>query len=159
VEAKKPTEYSAEELTRAARRLDMALSEWHGELSGRMALGTPELMALAHLSMDGPLGPSELARHLHMTTGAMTALLDRLAERGHIVREPHPADRRRVVVRLTAHAREEAAVQVRPMSAEVRDLAECLTPEERRTVGRFIDDMVAIVLSSAGEPSRAGKTP
>jgi DNA-binding MarR family transcriptional regulator len=124
-----------------------------------MTLGTPELMALAHLSMDGPLGPSELARHLRMTTGAMTALLDRLAEHGHIVREPHPVDRRRVVVRLTPHAREEAAVQVRPMSAEIRELAGRLTAEERRTVGRFIDDMVAILLSSAGQPSRVEKTP
>lgn len=153
------TEYSAEELVRAARRLDMAFSEWHGELSGRMALGTPELMTLAHLSMDGPLGPSELARHLHMTTGAMTALLDRLAERGHIVREPHAADRRRVVVKLTPYAREEAAEQVRPMSAEIRELAGRLTPEERRTVGHFIDDMVAIVLCSAGKPAAEDKTP
>ena len=39
-----------EELMRAVRRLDMALAEWHGDLSARMEMSTPELMALAHLA-------------------------------------------------------------------------------------------------------------
>lgn len=142
-----------EELMRAVRRLDMALAEWHGELSGQMEMGTPELMALAHLSMVDSLGPSELARRLRITTGAMTALLDRLAERGHVLREPHPSDRRRVVVRLTSHAREEAVGHVRPMSDEVRRLAERLSPDERRTVGSFIEELAAIISRSARQSS------
>jgi DNA-binding MarR family transcriptional regulator len=135
----------------------MALSDWHGELSGRMALGAPEVMALAHLSMVGEMGPSELSQRLRMTTGAMTALLDRLAARGHIVREPHPDDRRRVVVRLTPHARVEALAQVRPMSDEIRSLGERLSPDERRTVGHFIDELTAIVSRSASDPPSSRK--
>ncbi len=149
------TEYSAEELASAARRLDMALSEWHGELSERMEMGTPELMALARLAMDDSLGPSELAHSLHITTGAMTALLDRLAERGHVVREAHPSDRRRVALRLTPAARDAARAHLRPMVAEIRDLAQQLSPDERRTVGRFVDDLTAIVLRHAGGPARS----
>jgi DNA-binding MarR family transcriptional regulator len=149
--AEAPAERSADELAWAVRRLDIALSEWHGELTGRMALGAPELMALDHLSMAGEMGPSELSQRLRMTTGAMTALLDRLAARGHIVREPHPDDRRRVVVRLTPHARVEALAHVRPMSDEIRHLGEHLSPDERRAVGHFIDELTAIVSRSAGE--------
>lgn len=145
------SEHTADELAWAIRRLDIALSEWHGELSARMTMGTPELMALAYLSMVEAMGPSELAQRLHMTTGAMTALLDRLAERGHVVREPHPFDRRRVVVRLTTHARQETLTHVRPMSDEIRHLAERLPAEERRTVARFIDELTAIVSRSSGE--------
>ena len=78
-----PTDYSADELAKATRRLDMALADWHGELSERMEMGSAELMVLARLAMDDTIGPSELAHSLHVTTGAMTALLDRLAERGH----------------------------------------------------------------------------
>lgn len=138
-----------EELMRAVRRLDMALAEWHGDLSARMEMSTPELMALAHLAMVDALGPSELARRLRMTTGAMTALLDRLSERGHVLREPHPSDRRRVVVRLTPQAREEAVSHVRPTSDEVRRLTERLSPDERRTVGSFIEELAAIVSRGA----------
>lgn len=147
-----PIDYSAFDLTKAARRLDMALAEWHGELSERMEMGASEILAVAHLASDNELGPSELAQRLRITTGATTALLDRLAARGHLVRERHPSDRRKVVLRLTPRAHEEALRQVRPMAAEIADLAARLSPAERRTVGRFLDDLSAIVRRQADAP-------
>jgi DNA-binding MarR family transcriptional regulator len=147
-----PSAYSSFDLTKAARQLDMALAEWHGELSERMGMGPSELLALANLASDDDLGPSELAHRLHITTGATTALLDRLAARGHVVRERHPSDRRKVVLRLTPRAHEDALLQVRPMSAEITDLAARLSPDERRTVGRFLDDLSAMVRRHAGGP-------
>jgi len=143
---RRPAEqYTAEYLTRATRTLDLALSEWHGELAAQMRMGTGESLVLAHLAVDERQGPSELARGLHVTTGAMTALLDRLVERGHLVREPHPSDRRRVALRLTASAHEAARAHVRPMAAEITELAGRLSPEERTTVGRFLDELAVIV--------------
>ena len=46
--------------------------------------------------------PSEMARSSLITTGAMTSRLDRLERSGLIRRIPDPADRRGVLVRLTA---------------------------------------------------------
>jgi DNA-binding MarR family transcriptional regulator len=46
--------------------------------------------------------PSEMARASLITTGAMTSRLDRLEQSGLIRRLPDPADRRGVLVRLTA---------------------------------------------------------
>jgi DNA-binding MarR family transcriptional regulator len=144
-------DYSAEEVSRAIRRLDMALSEMHSEMATGLSMGTAELMALAHLAMDGPLGPGELALRLHLTTGAVTALLDRLAERGHIVREAHRADRRRVVVRLTTQARADALKQLRPMTFEILALTTQLTADDRQTVGRFLDALATIVGRYTGQ--------
>jgi DNA-binding MarR family transcriptional regulator len=145
-------EYTAAELTRATRRLDMALAEWHGELSERMGMGTSEVLALARLAMDDSQGPSELARSLHMTTGAMTSVLDRLAERGHIERKQHAFDRRKVALRLTPSAHKEAQSQLRPMIAEIMELAENLSPADRAIVGHFIDALAMIVHRAAGLP-------
>jgi DNA-binding MarR family transcriptional regulator len=133
------------EVSRATRRLDMALAGMHLEMSGRMEMTSAELLAVAYLGMEGGLGPTELARRLHMRTGAVTALLDRLEERGHIAREPHPSDRRKLVVRLTKHGRDEAMAHLRPMMAEVLELSRRLSADDRRTVGRFIDDMAEMV--------------
>jgi DNA-binding MarR family transcriptional regulator len=152
VRAEEHDEYTAAELSRATRRLDMALAEWHGELGQRMNMGTSEILALARLAMDDSQGPSELARSLHMTTGAMTAVLDRLAERGHIEREQHPSDRRKVALRLTSSAHEAARAQVRPMVAQITELAARLSPTERAVVGRFLDDLTALVHRAAGLP-------
>ena len=143
-------QYSPDEVARATRRLDMALAEWHGEVAQRLGMGLSEALVLARLAMDGSQGPSELARRLHLTTGAMTAVLDRLAERGHVVREPHAADHRKVSLRLTASAHEAARSELGPMVVEIVALGERLSPGERATVGRFLDELTAIVARAAG---------
>jgi DNA-binding MarR family transcriptional regulator len=52
------------------------------------------------------LTPTELARHKMITSGGMTAALDRLEKKGMIVRVPNPHDRRGSLVRLTDLGRE-----------------------------------------------------
>jgi DNA-binding MarR family transcriptional regulator len=47
------------------------------------------------------LTPTELAKHRMMTSGGMTAALDRLERKGLLARVPNPADRRGSLVRLT----------------------------------------------------------
>lgn len=147
-----------EELTQAVRRLDMALSRWHGEAAERLGIDEAELLALARLAMDENQGPADLARSLHMTSGAMTAVLDRLAGHGHLVRAPHPTDRRRVALRLTSGAHAAARAEVHPMAEAMNDLGRRLSPAERAAVGRYLDELIAIVMaaSDASGDSRAG---
>ena len=42
-----------------------------------------------------------------------------LAARGHLVREPHPADCRRLESHVTPHARDEVLRQILPLSADL----------------------------------------
>ena len=49
----------------------------------------------------GPLAPSIIAGRLMITTGSMTSLLDTLERRGLVRRQPHPSDRRQLLVNLT----------------------------------------------------------
>lgn len=49
----------------------------------------------------GPLAPSIIAGRLMVTTGSMTSLLDTLERRGLVRRQPHPSDRRQLLVHLT----------------------------------------------------------
>ena len=97
-------QYTAEEITWATRRLDIAMSRLMVAFSRAVGISVPEMLALEHLDADGSLGPSELARRLQMTTGAVTALVDRLEASGHAARAPHPSDRRRVVITRTQKA-------------------------------------------------------
>lgn len=134
-------DYSAKDVAMAVRRLDLMMSQMHLEMSERLGLSAAELLALAHLSVAGSLGPTELTRLLHMTTGAMTAMLDRLAERDYIVREPHASDRRRIVVRLTREGRDRIFTQVHGMADEVVAISGRLEPDARRAVIRYIEEL------------------
>ena len=143
--------YTAEEITWATRRLDVAMSRLMVAFSRAVGISVPEMLALEHLDADGSLGPSELARRLQMTTGAVTALVDRLETSGHALRAPHPSDRRRVVITRTQKADDDLTEEVAPMAMEILALAETLSDEERQAVGRFLDGFIAIVERTAAE--------
>jgi|SRR6185369_3098402 DNA-binding MarR family transcriptional regulator len=51
--------------------------------------------------LDGEATPGQLGARLGLTTGSVTAMVDRLARLGYVTRSPDPADRRKVVVRPT----------------------------------------------------------
>jgi DNA-binding MarR family transcriptional regulator len=70
----------------------------------RFGLQPGEFDVLATLRRSGPpyaLTPTTLYEATMVTSGAITARLDRLEGSGLISRAPHPADRRGVIVQLT----------------------------------------------------------
>jgi len=142
-------------IAEATRRLDVALAELHVSLGRRLGVSQAELAALTHVAAAGELGPTELARRLDVTTGAITALVDRLSERGHLVREPHPGDRRRLSVHLTPHAVDEVMRHVRPLADDVGALAAAFSDGERAAIARFLDGLIAIVERHAADPPPA----
>ena len=149
------TRYTPEDIAGATRRLDIAMSRLNVALAREIGVSVPELLALEHLSGGSGLGPSELARRLQLTSGSVTALVDRLEASGKVVRAPHPSDRRRVVVRRTAQAAVELNDGVTPLTEEVLALAEGLSEDERAVVGGFLDRFIRIVEQTAEEACAA----
>ncbi|MBZ5738252.1 MarR family winged helix-turn-helix transcriptional regulator [Nocardioides mangrovi] len=111
-------------------------------IARRAGLSESDLVAMEHL-MREPLGPAELARILDVSTAASTGLVDRLAQRGHVRREPHEADRRRTQVEVTASGREEVLAHLLPMFRALDELDRGFTGEERAVVARYLAGVVA----------------
>jgi DNA-binding MarR family transcriptional regulator len=89
-------------------------------LSTRLAaLGlTPaEINALANIPAGAPLKVSELAAAIGSRPSTATSILDRLEQRGHVERTPHPTDRRAVVVSLSPSGRRAARTIHREVTA------------------------------------------
>ena len=68
-----------------------AMSEWAG-------VNATDMECLRLLFLKGIATPSELARHTGLTSGATTAMLDRLEKAGLIERRPNPNDRRGTLI-------------------------------------------------------------
>ena len=68
-----------------------AMSEWAG-------LNVTDMECLRLLFIKGTATPSELARHTGLTSGATTAMLDRLEKAGLLERRPNPDDRRGTLI-------------------------------------------------------------
>ena len=79
-----------------------AMSEWAG-------LNVTDMECLRLLFLKGVATPSELARQTGLTSGATTAMLDRLEKAGLIERRPNPDDRRGTLITPTSSSAEKVA--------------------------------------------------
>ncbi|MGW2742852.1 MarR family transcriptional regulator [Streptomyces sp. NPDC001450] len=70
------------------------------ELARRLGLNVTDLTCFAFVLEAGEelLTAGDLAARAHVTTGAVTGILNRLERAGYVTRRPDPADRRRVRV-------------------------------------------------------------
>ena len=63
-----------------------------------------QLLALHFISAGAPMSLMSLSHALGLRPPATSAMVDRLARAGLVCRRPDPADRRRVLLTVTAHA-------------------------------------------------------
>jgi DNA-binding MarR family transcriptional regulator len=95
---------SAKEITGRIIRLASLFQASYRESFDPLGLNEGDYGVLSPLRRAGApfeLTPTDLARHRMMTSGGMTAAIDRLERKGLVARVPNPADRRGSLVRLT----------------------------------------------------------
>ena len=108
---------------------------------GRHGLGNTDLRFLFYVSATGDaVTPKRAAEYLELSSGAMTNLVDRLIDSGHLDRRPNPDDRRSVII-----SRTEAGKQVSTEIADVyrRSFAEVFAAEQYRGMADALLDFGA----------------
>lgn len=130
-------DWDRSEVLDALRRLLDTSGRVTPALARRADLTHTELSTLEHV-MEEPVGPTELAQRLGVTSAAASGIVDRLVARGHVERRPHPTDRRRTAVVCTASGREELMGHLMPMFVELAAIDASLGPAEREVVLRFL---------------------
>ncbi len=68
------------------------------QIAGQLGRNATDLQCLHLLTLHGPCTAGELARQARLTTGAVTAIVDRLQNAGYVRREPDSGDRRKVII-------------------------------------------------------------
>src|SRR5215204_7571890 len=97
-----------------------------------------DLRCLEILTQNDSVLPSQLALKLGLTTGSVTAMLDRLERLGYVTRSADPSDRRKVVVRITPKAARRATKIYGPIAQEgERDVLSRYTAAELRVLLDF----------------------
>jgi DNA-binding MarR family transcriptional regulator len=135
---------------------DLLLELHHRASRETYRLSQPGFQVLAIIEgAREPLGPSEIAERLLVTTGTMTSLLDTLERRGLIERLPHPDDRRRVLVDITPEGQAIVDELLPSLHARERDViaAALSTPGQRQLLGLLAKiQQAAIEASSFPQP-------
>ncbi|MGO1317258.1 MAG: MarR family winged helix-turn-helix transcriptional regulator [Cellulomonadaceae bacterium] len=132
------------DLLEAVRRFRRSDQEMRRRMAAQMGMNVADMRALqlviAAERSAATVTPTDISVELGVSTAATTKLLDRLTASGHLVREPHPTDRRALTLRATAHAHEERD-RLGPMHAAMADAARAVPVGERATVIGFLEAM------------------
>lgn len=130
-------------IARMARHIDAARRE---ALAAR-DLETWEFDVLAALRAAGApyqLTPTQLQRAGQVASGTMTNRIDKLSRRGFVSREPDPADRRGVQVRLTAAGRRRVDAALPAVTAaDAETIAELSTRKQTQLAG-LLRELLAV---------------
>jgi DNA-binding MarR family transcriptional regulator len=117
-----------------------------------LSVNDTDLAAMEHLMMNGPRTPTDLAHHLGISTAAATVMVDRLTAVGHVHREPHAHDRRKVVVVPTPASVQAAFETLAPMFSGVAQLSE----SDHAVVTKFLSDVIGVFRGAIAAPVRVG---
>jgi DNA-binding MarR family transcriptional regulator len=95
----------SDQMLRALRRVMRAVDLHSRQLAQDYGITGPQALVLRECLGSGGLAAGELARRVSLSQATLTDILNRLEQRGLICRSRSLADRRRVVVDVTAAGR------------------------------------------------------
>ncbi|MFP8944089.1 MarR family winged helix-turn-helix transcriptional regulator [Streptomyces fenghuangensis] len=126
------------------RRMNGEFSRMAHDFAHSQGLHPTDVQALVEIldgERDGPVTPGLLRERLQLTSGAVTACLDRLERAGHIRRTRDSADRRIVHLHYAPRGREVAREYFRPLARATDTVRQRFSDAELRAVVRFLAAM------------------
>ncbi|MDF3311766.1 MarR family winged helix-turn-helix transcriptional regulator [Rhodococcus sp. T2V] len=133
-------------LALAVRDLVLAVERYRGHAArGHLRIGVTETVALGHLYVNGPLTASELAAELTITSASATELVDRIEQAGYARRVPHPTDRRKRLISLSDHGRDEFSRIYGELGEMLGEVYHPMSPADQRLIDQFITEASAAI--------------
>ncbi|MFF7640299.1 MarR family transcriptional regulator [Streptomyces canus] len=122
------------------RRMNGEINRLVQGFAGDHGLHATDIQALAAImDAEEPMTPGGLRRHLGLTSGAVTACVDRLERAGHIRRVRESADRRVVHLHYEPDARAAARSYFRPLAGATEAARSRFDEQELAVVVRFLE--------------------
>jgi DNA-binding MarR family transcriptional regulator len=133
----------------ALRRYRAAETAMRRRTRDSMGMGETDLLAVRHLLQaqrsGNSVSPKDLSAYLKISSASTTILVDRLVKSGHVRREPHPTDRRGLIIVPTVETDAEVRATLGVMHRRMMGIAEGLTAQDARVVAVFLEQMRSAV--------------
>jgi DNA-binding MarR family transcriptional regulator len=147
-----------ERLAGLLHRVELAAQYHRAARARQLGVHQVELAALEQLVVLGGLTPGELGHRLGLTSGGVTALAGRLIDAGHVVRRPHPTDRRMRVLMATEEGERHLAECMEPVLAPGDRALAWLSGDDCAVLDRFLGLLVPLKeRAAAATPGPAGE--
>jgi DNA-binding MarR family transcriptional regulator len=113
-------------------------------IADRVGMNRTDMRCVDLLDQAGGMTAGELARAAGLTTGAVTAVVDRLERAGVARRVPDPADRRRVRIEVTPRLWELTGPLMMPFIEESQTILDDYSTEELERFAHFMRRVIEV---------------
>ena len=140
----------------AVRAYQTSVDNFDQAMADHIGINRTDARCVDLIDQAGGMTAGELAKAAGLTTGAVTAVIDRLETAGIARRVPDPADRRRVRIESTPKLWEHTERLISPMVQESQALIDDLTDSE---IARFTEFMNRAIELQARHTERVRALP
>lgn len=131
------------EFLKLLRQVHMRFAKFYSKKIASRQVTPPQYMMLMILLEEGAKKMNELADFLHVSTPAVTNLVDKLETAGYATRSPHPTDRRAHVIALTPSGTRFITALREEGLALLKDTIGTMSAADQEVVRRFYQDLRA----------------
>jgi DNA-binding MarR family transcriptional regulator len=121
-----------------AKRFDQALVAMH---SKKLGISVNNCKIMRVIAFHGPLSATELGVRTSLDPDKITRAIDTLVDRSYVIRKSDEADRRKVVLTLSAKGRRVHDKIEMVVSAMEAEFLSALTADERKALGSSLDKL------------------
>lgn len=141
----------------AMHQLHAAMERLEAHCASQFGLPRNDARCLALLG-EGPMSPRAIGARLGLTSGSVTALLDRLERQAYVARRRDPDDRRGVLVERTPIAAARLASLDAPLIEALSGLAARYGSERSDAAAQQVADLARLAEWAAARVAQAGGT-
>ena len=136
---------SHEDIVTSFRDLGRRVVLYQHKIAEQLDVYNHDWTTIDMLSETGPITAGELGRRVGLTTGSVTALVDRLERAGYVKRERHPKDRRSIMIVPQYEDKSEVQHAYETLNQHMIEMTNQYTAEQMETIQSFLKATTAIL--------------
>ncbi|MFJ7512797.1 MarR family winged helix-turn-helix transcriptional regulator [Peribacillus simplex] len=134
-----------ESLTRSLQRYGMRSVLFQQNMALKIGVSHTDLKSAEILNETGPITAGELSKITGLSTGSVTALINRLEKSGYVKRERDQLDGRRVMIAPIPERQEQIKSHYQSLSVATKDLCSAYNVQELILINQFVEDITKIM--------------
>ncbi|MGE7907752.1 MarR family winged helix-turn-helix transcriptional regulator [Peribacillus sp. NPDC094092] len=134
-----------ESLTHRLQRYGMRSVLFQQNMAQKIGVSHTDLKSAEILNETGPITAGELSKITGLSTGSVTALINRLEKSGYVKRERDQLDGRRVMIVPIPERQEQIKLHYQSLSADTKKLCSAYNEQELILINEFVEDITKIM--------------
>lgn len=132
-------------ILRSMRRIMRAVDVQSRRLAADHSITGPQVICLQTVADDGPMTITALAKLVHLSSSTVVGIIDRLEQRGWVLRERSTKDRRQILIHVTDAGRDLLSRVPSPLQQRLATGLERLPEKEQVALAAAVERIVELL--------------